>query len=115
MAWAILIVAGFFEVAWAIGLKYTEGFTRLWPSAWVVATLWPSASGCSALPCDRFRSAPPTASGSEAQKGDSEHAGCNAGYYTAFSRRNIDVQRLLCHDFDNHLARVEFRVLGKAR
>jgi quaternary ammonium compound-resistance protein SugE len=33
MAWAILIVAGFFEVAWAIGLKYTEGFTRLWPSA----------------------------------------------------------------------------------
>jgi quaternary ammonium compound-resistance protein SugE len=39
MAWAILIVAGFFEVAWAIGLKYTEGFTRLWPSAWVVATM----------------------------------------------------------------------------
>lgn len=36
MSWLILIVAGFFEVAWAIGLKYTEGFTRLWPS---VATL----------------------------------------------------------------------------
>jgi len=32
MAWLILIVAGFFEVGWAIGLKYTEGFTRLWPS-----------------------------------------------------------------------------------
>ena len=32
MAWAILIVAGLFEIAWAIGLKYTEGFTRLWPS-----------------------------------------------------------------------------------
>ena len=32
MAWAILIVAGLFEIAWAIGLKYTEGFTRIWPS-----------------------------------------------------------------------------------
>ena len=32
MAWAILFVAGLFEIAWAIGLKYTEGFTRLWPS-----------------------------------------------------------------------------------
>lgn len=32
MAWLILIVAGAFEVGWAVGLKYTEGFTRLWPS-----------------------------------------------------------------------------------
>lgn len=32
MAWTMLIVAGLFEIAWAIGLKYTEGFTRLWPS-----------------------------------------------------------------------------------
>lgn len=32
MAWLILFVAGLFEVAWAIGLKYTAGFTRLWPS-----------------------------------------------------------------------------------
>jgi quaternary ammonium compound-resistance protein SugE len=32
MAWLILIVAGLFEIGWAIGLKYTEGFTRLWPS-----------------------------------------------------------------------------------
>jgi quaternary ammonium compound-resistance protein SugE len=32
MAWLILIVAGVFEVVWAIGLKYTEGFTRLWPT-----------------------------------------------------------------------------------
>lgn len=36
MHWFILIVAGLFEVAWAIGLKYTHGFTRLWPS---IATL----------------------------------------------------------------------------
>ncbi|MEJ6656296.1 MAG: quaternary ammonium compound efflux SMR transporter SugE [Pseudomonas sp.] len=32
MNWAILVVAGLFEVGWAIGLKYTEGFTRLWPT-----------------------------------------------------------------------------------
>ena len=32
MAWVYLFFAGLFEVGWAIGLKYTEGFTRLWPS-----------------------------------------------------------------------------------
>jgi quaternary ammonium compound-resistance protein SugE len=32
MNWLILIVAGLFEVGWAIGLKYTHGFTRFWPS-----------------------------------------------------------------------------------
>ena len=32
MAWFYLIIAGVFEVVWATGLKYTEGFTRLWPS-----------------------------------------------------------------------------------
>ncbi|HEX4842730.1 MAG TPA: quaternary ammonium compound efflux SMR transporter SugE [Limnobacter sp.] len=32
MSWLILLVAGLFEVVWAIGLKYTDGFTRLWPS-----------------------------------------------------------------------------------
>ncbi len=32
MAWGILIIAGLLEVGWAIGLKYTEGFTKLWPS-----------------------------------------------------------------------------------
>ncbi|MBF5056479.1 quaternary ammonium compound-resistance protein sugE [Alcanivorax sp. 521-1] len=36
MPWLILLLAGLFEIAWAIGLKYTEGFTRLWPT---VATL----------------------------------------------------------------------------
>lgn len=44
MAWLILIVGGLFEVGWAIGLKYTEGFTRLWPSLWtalaMVISLW---------------------------------------------------------------------------
>ena len=32
MAWVILVLAGLLEIGWAIGLKYTEGFTRLWPS-----------------------------------------------------------------------------------
>ena len=32
MAWVYLVVAGLLETGWAIGLKYTEGFTRLWPS-----------------------------------------------------------------------------------
>ena len=32
MAWIVLFVAGLFEIGWAIGLKYTEGFTRFWPS-----------------------------------------------------------------------------------
>ena len=32
MNWIYLVIAGVFEIAWAIGLKYTEGWTRLWPS-----------------------------------------------------------------------------------
>lgn len=32
MAWIYLLLAGLFEIGFAIGLKYTEGFTRLWPS-----------------------------------------------------------------------------------
>jgi quaternary ammonium compound-resistance protein SugE len=39
MAWIYLVIAGLFEIAWAIGLKYTEGFTRLWPSAGTVAAM----------------------------------------------------------------------------
>lgn len=44
MAWLILLAAGLFETAWAVGLKYTEGFTRLWPTLWtalaMLASLW---------------------------------------------------------------------------
>ncbi|MBA5865308.1 MAG: quaternary ammonium compound efflux SMR transporter SugE [Nitrospira sp. CR1.3] len=44
MAWFYLFVAGFFEIAWAIGLKYTEGFSRLWPSIGtalaMIVSLW---------------------------------------------------------------------------
>jgi quaternary ammonium compound-resistance protein SugE len=32
MAWVLLVLAGLFEVGWAIGLKYTDGFTRPWPT-----------------------------------------------------------------------------------
>ncbi len=39
MAWLILIAAGLFEVGWAVGLKYTEGFTRLWPTLWTVGAM----------------------------------------------------------------------------
>jgi quaternary ammonium compound-resistance protein SugE len=39
MDWIVLVIAGLFEVAWATGLKYTEGLTRLWPSAWTVAAM----------------------------------------------------------------------------
>jgi quaternary ammonium compound-resistance protein SugE len=39
MAWIILVLAGLFEVAWAVGLKYTDGFTRLLPSAATLAAM----------------------------------------------------------------------------
>jgi quaternary ammonium compound-resistance protein SugE len=32
MTWVLLVIAGLFEIGWAIGLKYTAGFSRLWPS-----------------------------------------------------------------------------------
>jgi quaternary ammonium compound-resistance protein SugE len=39
MAWLNLLIAGIFEVVWAIGLKYTEGFTKLWPSVVTVVAM----------------------------------------------------------------------------
>jgi quaternary ammonium compound-resistance protein SugE len=39
MNWILLLVAGLFEIGWAIGLKYTEGFTRLWPSVWTAGAM----------------------------------------------------------------------------
>jgi quaternary ammonium compound-resistance protein SugE len=39
MAWIILIIAGLFEIGWAIGLKYTDGFTRFWPTFWTLAAM----------------------------------------------------------------------------
>jgi quaternary ammonium compound-resistance protein SugE len=39
MAWFLLVIAGLFEVAWAIGLRYSDGFTRLWPSVGTAVAL----------------------------------------------------------------------------
>jgi quaternary ammonium compound-resistance protein SugE len=39
MQWMILFIAGGLEVVWAIGLKYSAGFTRLWPSVWTVLSM----------------------------------------------------------------------------
>lgn len=40
MAWLILTVAGLFEIVWAVALKHSEGFTRLWPSLIFIAAAW---------------------------------------------------------------------------
>ena len=39
MSWAYLVIAGLLEVAWAVGLKYTAGFTKLWPSVFTLTTM----------------------------------------------------------------------------
>ncbi len=39
MAWVILFIAGLFEIGWAVGLKYTEGFTRLVPTIFTAVSL----------------------------------------------------------------------------
>jgi quaternary ammonium compound-resistance protein SugE len=39
MAWFILLIAGFLEITWAIGLKYSAGFTKLWPSVFTIAAM----------------------------------------------------------------------------
>lgn len=39
MVWGILLLAGLFEVGWAVGLKYSAGFTRFWPSVATVASM----------------------------------------------------------------------------
>jgi len=39
MPWFYLLIAGLLEVAWAIGLKYSDGFKRTWPSVWTVAAM----------------------------------------------------------------------------
>ncbi|MGZ2370788.1 quaternary ammonium compound efflux SMR transporter SugE [Ancylomarina sp. YFZ004] len=39
IAWVYLLIAGLFEAAWAIGLKYTQGFSRLWPSVFTIIAM----------------------------------------------------------------------------
>ncbi|MEE8339031.1 MAG: quaternary ammonium compound efflux SMR transporter SugE [Xanthomonadales bacterium] len=54
MKWIILFLAGLFEIAWAIGLKYTDGFTRLWPTVWtvlsIIISLWLLGIAVKSLP-----------------------------------------------------------------
>jgi quaternary ammonium compound-resistance protein SugE len=53
-AWAVLVVAGLFEIVWALGLKYSEGFSRLWPSVVVIVaaavSFWLLAMAMRSLP-----------------------------------------------------------------
>ena len=53
-AWLILLLAGLLETAWAVGLKYSQGFTRLWPSVWtavaMIGSLWLLAQAVRTLP-----------------------------------------------------------------
>jgi quaternary ammonium compound-resistance protein SugE len=39
MDWILLVTAGVLEIGWAVGLKYTDGFTRLWPTVWTAAAM----------------------------------------------------------------------------
>lgn len=52
--WAVLVIAGVFEIVWALGLKYSEGFTRFWPSAitlvGALASFWLLAHAMKSLP-----------------------------------------------------------------
>ena len=54
MPWLLLVLAGLLEVCWAVGLKYTDGFTRLWPSLLVLlaiaASMWLLAIAARSLP-----------------------------------------------------------------
>ncbi len=54
MAWTILVIAGLLEIGWATGLKYAEGFTRLWPSVitviLMIASMWMLAVAVRTIP-----------------------------------------------------------------
>ncbi|MCO6428118.1 quaternary ammonium compound efflux SMR transporter SugE [Nitrosomonas communis] len=54
MAWVILVLAGMFEVGWAVGLKYTEGFSRFWPTLGtvlaIIVSLWLLGIAMKSLP-----------------------------------------------------------------
>ena len=54
MAWVMLLIAAMMEVGWAVGLKYTQGFTRFWPSVWtggaMVLSMYLLATAARTLP-----------------------------------------------------------------
>jgi quaternary ammonium compound-resistance protein SugE len=53
-AWVLLVIAGVLETGWAVGLRYSEGFTRLWPSVFTVLAMigsfWLLAQSIKVLP-----------------------------------------------------------------
>lgn len=54
MSWIVIVIAGMLEIVWAVGLKYTNGFTRLWPTVGtvlaMVASVWLLAVAMKSLP-----------------------------------------------------------------
>ena len=44
MAWGYLLIAAVFEIGWAVGLKYSQGFTKLWPSVFTLLSMVASMS-----------------------------------------------------------------------
>lgn len=62
MAWVLWFLAGLLEIAWSVGMKFSEGFTRLWPSLGTVAGIAASMA-LLALAVRNCRSAPPTGCG----------------------------------------------------
>ena len=82
MAWIILFLAGLTEVGWAVGLKYTEGFTRLVPSVLTVICMAASL-GLLGSRSRRCRSAPPTRYGPGLAPSVPR---CSESYYSASPR-----------------------------
>lgn len=41
-AWVLIVIAGVLETVWALGLKYSDGFTKFWPSVFTIVTAWAS-------------------------------------------------------------------------
>jgi quaternary ammonium compound-resistance protein SugE len=39
MAWVYLFIAGLFEIGWAVGIKYSDGFSRFWPATWTILAM----------------------------------------------------------------------------
>ncbi len=45
MAWLVLLIAGMLEAVWVVAMKYSHGFTRLWPSVWTIVAMVGSVGG----------------------------------------------------------------------
>jgi Small Multidrug Resistance protein len=90
MAWIILLMAGILEIGWAVGLKYTNGFTRLWPSVATVSAMVLSM----ALLALAVRTLP-LGTAYAVWTGDRHH-GNRTPWYLALRRTRLVCSRLLC-------------------